>query len=144
MEDTLTSYKRDLDSLKTKKAQVDVKIQNCRDEAGKLKQELANMGYASLDEAKEDYARRAADLKDKHAQVKTLIAQINSVESEIPSKDEILEELKESIKVLAPVAEDNIRQDKLDLAADDLKEELGEQEETAEDNSMFPNDDLGL
>lgn len=122
--DSLALYKKDLELLKSKKAQVEVKLQSCKTEAVEIKKRLESLGYSSLDEAREDYARRAGELSEKHAQVKSLIKQIDAAEVAIPSKEKILEDLKASIKDLMPKVEKDIQVEKMDEAVEDLKEDI--------------------
>lgn len=98
--DQLEAYKANLEKLKTKKAQVDVRLQNCVKQAGELKKRLAVMGYENLDAAKADYQRRTADLSEKSKLVESLIKQIDAVEASVPSKDDILEQLRKSVQVI--------------------------------------------
>lgn len=99
--DELTAYKNEISSLKNKMAQVEVKIQGCKEDAAALKKTLTEMGYKDLNEAKADYAKRTADLKGKREQIANIMKQITEVEKSLKTKDEILAELRNSVSNVA-------------------------------------------
>lgn len=101
---SVEEYLKDSDRLKLIWAQTQVKIQNCTEEAKKLKKELADRGYKDLAAAKEDYIRRSGELTVKHQKVKDLLHQIEVLETSIPSKETILEELRNSVKIVEQAA----------------------------------------
>lgn len=98
----LTSFKTDLEQLKTQRSHIQIKMEESVNKAKQLKETLSKMGYANLQEAKDAYSHLLADAEHKHAEVKGYIDQIKHTEATIPSKDEILQKLKEEAQVLPP------------------------------------------
>lgn len=105
--DALNKYKSDLELLKTKKAQVQVKIEQAQKSAAELKQQLKDLGYESLQAAKDDYTRRMGDIEEKDRQVVDLLHQIETAEAAIPTKEEILSTMRASLSKSVTVVEDS-------------------------------------
>ena len=105
--DALNKYKSDLELLKTKKAQVQVKIEQAQKSAAELKQQLKDLGYESLQAAKDDYVRRMGDIEEKDRQVVDLLHQIETAEAAIPTKEEILSTMRASLSKSVTVVEDS-------------------------------------
>lgn len=91
----LNQFKTDLDTLKTQRSHVQIKLEESVSRAQTLKETLTKFGYPSLADAKVAYTQLVADAESKHERVKQLINQIKKTESEIPSKEDILAKLRE-------------------------------------------------
>ena len=91
----LNQFKSDLDTLRTQRSHIQIKLEESVSRAKTLKETLAKFGYAGLAEAKEAYKQLLADADSKHERVKQLISQIKSTESSIPTKDDILAKLRD-------------------------------------------------
>lgn len=93
----LSKFRADLETLQSQRSMVQVKMEEAVAQAKQLKEQLAKSGYASLAEAEAAYQRLLGDAETKHAHVKQLIEQIKTVESSIPTRDEILASLREGL-----------------------------------------------
>ena len=94
MDNKLQEYQKDLSTLKQKISHVQVKLEASTEHVKALRNTLNEMGYSSLDDAKEAYKKMYADAEKKHAQVKQLIQEIDNLEAKMPSREEILSKLK--------------------------------------------------
>lgn len=95
----LNQFKTDLDTLRTQRSHIQIKLEESMARAKTLKETLAGYGYQSLAEAKEAYKQLLADADSKHEKVKQLISQIKSTESSIPTKEEILSDLRDAAAI---------------------------------------------
>lgn len=120
----LNQFRKDLETLKTRRTEVNVRLGAAVNKAKEYKDQLALLGYADLNAAKEDYAKRVSDADAKHQRVLSYIRQIEEAESQIPSKDAVLKRLRSS--VVAPVedssecaVESSVSIDKQETSFDD-------------------------
>lgn len=130
MADQLAQFKQDLDDLKQKRSHILIKLEESVTRAKSLKETLAKMGYSSLTEAKEAYASMSSAAEEKHEKVKQLINDIKEVESRVPSKDELLKQVRESIlasKKEAPQSE--VNQETKDPPEEEVEEVVDSKEE---------------
>ena len=91
----LNKFKEELDALRLKQTQLQVRLDDAVTKAAQLKEKLFNLGYHSLNEAKEAYAALVKQVENQQEQVAQLTSQISKVESSLPTKDEILKKLRE-------------------------------------------------
>ena len=122
----LTQFKTDLEQLKTQRSHVQIKMEESVKRAKELKETLSKMGYNNLQEAKDAYSHLLADAEHKHAEVKGYINQIKHTEATIPSKDEILQKLKDEVQVLPaqepiPVPTEALKASDLGLSKEDVE-----------------------
>lgn len=75
--------------MKTQKAQLEFKIQSEMEKAKDLKVKLQTLGYASLEDAKKDYALRKENITKMERELDNLIEQIKQVEFKPPTREEI-------------------------------------------------------
>ena len=85
----IDAFKRDLDTLKNQRSVIQAKLDEANRHVDELKNTLAGMGFNSVDEAKQAYAKQVGEAEAQHAVVKQLIAEISQVDSNVPSREEV-------------------------------------------------------
>lgn len=89
----IDSFKRDLDQLKNQRSVIQAKLDDANRHIAELEQTLKGMGFDSLDAAKEAYVRQLGDAEQQHNIVKQLMQEIQQLDTNVPTKDEVMERL---------------------------------------------------
>lgn len=89
----IDSFKRDLDQLKNQRSVIQAKLDEANRHVDELMGTLKGMGFNSVEEAKQAYVKQQAEAEQQHALVKKLIAEIMQVDSQVPTREEVMERL---------------------------------------------------
>lgn len=89
----LEQYQEKFKKLSDLKADLVVQLNVEKSKAADLKENLKKLGYASLDEAKDDYVKRMASLKDKEKELDQLLEKVENFKVTQLSKDKVSENL---------------------------------------------------
>ena len=90
----IDSFKSDLEELKNKRSVIQAKLEEANRHVAELNQTLQSMGFSSVEEAKQAYLKQVAEAEQQHALVKQLIEEINQVDVNVPTREEVAERLK--------------------------------------------------
>ena len=90
----IDSFKRDLDQLKNQRSVIQAKLDDANKHITELEQTLKGMGFDTVDAAKEAYVRQLGDAEAQHQLVKNLMQEIQQIDANIPTKEEVTERLK--------------------------------------------------
>ena len=90
----IDSFKRDLDQLKNQRSVIQAKLDDANKHITELEQTLKGMGFDTVDAAKEAYVRQLGDAEVQHQLVKDLMQEIQQIDVNIPTKEEVTERLK--------------------------------------------------
>lgn len=94
----IESFKHDLDLLKNQRSVIQAKLDDANKRVAELTETLKGMGFNSVDDAKQAYARQLAEAEGQHALVKQLIQEINNVDVSLPSREDVMARLTELSK----------------------------------------------
>ena len=89
----IEEFKRDLDQLKSQRSVVQAKLDEAVKHANEIEQTLKSFGYNSVEEAEQAYARQCVDAERQHEQVKKLIMEIQSLDTKLPTREEVAQRL---------------------------------------------------
>lgn len=89
----IDAFKSDLDALKNQRSVIQAKFDEANRHVNELMETLKGMGFNSIDEAKQAYAKQCQDAEKQHAQVQVLIDEIKSLDAKVPSREDVMARL---------------------------------------------------
>ena len=89
----IDSFKRDLEQLKNQRSLLVAKRDEAKRHVDELTATLNGMGFATIEDAKAAYVKQVFLAESQHEQVKKLIQEINLVDTNVPTREEVANRL---------------------------------------------------
>lgn len=89
----IETFKSDLEQLKNQRSVIQAKLDEANRHVAELTETLKGMGYSSVDEAKQAYLKQLSEAENLHALVKQLIQEINQVDANVPTREDVIQRL---------------------------------------------------